>query len=317
MNCRRFACLSLSILLVQTACTTTTTTEPLPTAQQLISAAEQQVQSKQYEQAIALLRPIEDLDCPKRLRDQRDLLIAQSLLELGQPWQSFLELQDFSVLYPHSDLRSQSVDIIWDAGKTLTDSDGGFLFFWSDKQAGRAVLEHLVTRYPDTDRLADALRLLGDMAFENANYELAQERYRDIIHSRPDSDWRFYAQFRFAMSIVAGLRGPDYDLYRMELAVGELRAFLGTNPESPKMLAETTAALEKVLLWQMQRHLSVAEFYRTLKSPKGERYHLELATRKDFASVPGYLKAVEMLQTFESSQAKANASSATPVGGLQ
>jgi tetratricopeptide (TPR) repeat protein len=275
------------------------------------------VQAKQYEQAIALLTPIKDLVCPKRLRDQRDLLIAQSLLELGQPWQSFLELREFSVLYPHSDLRSQSVDIIWNAGKTLTDSDGGFLFLWSDKQAGRTVLEHLVTRYPDTDRLADALRLLGDMAFENANYELAQERYRDIIHSRPDSDWRFYAQFRFAMSIVAGLRGPDYDLYRMELAVGELRAFLGTNPESPKMLAETTAALEKVLLWQMQRHLSIAEFYRTLNSRKGERYHLELATRKDFANVPGYPKAVEMLQTFEASQAKADEPPATPVGGLQ
>ena len=317
MNCRRFACLSLSILLVQTACTTATTTEPLPTTQQLISTAEQQVQANQFDQAIAMLTPIQDLECPKRLRDQRDLLIAQSLLELGQPWQSFLALENFSVLYPHSDRRSQAIDIIWRAGKTLTDSDGGFLFFWSDKQAGRAVLEHLVTRHPDTDRLADALRLLGDMAFENANYELAQERYRDIIHSRPDSDWRFYAQFRFAMSIVAGLRGPDYDLYRMELAVGELRAFLGTNPESPKMLAETTAALDKVLLWQMQRHLSVADYYQTLKNRNGQRYHLELATREQFADVPGYQEAIEMLEAFASSRSKAEAQSATPVGGLQ
>lgn len=323
MNCRRFACLSLSILLVQTACTTTTTDDPLPTAQQLISAAEQQVQAKQFAQAIATLTPIEDLECPKRLRDQRDLLIAQSLLELDQPWQSFLTLEDFSVLYPHSDLRSRAVDIIWIAGKTLTDSDGGFLFFWSDQQAGQTVLEHLVTRHPDTDRLADALRLLGDMAFDDANYELAQERYRDIIHSRPDSDWRFYAQFRFAMSIVAGLRGPDYDLYRMELAVGELRAFLGTNPESPKMLAETTAALDKVLQWQIQRHLSVADYYHTLKSPDGERYHLELATREQFAGVPGYLEAVDKLQAFESLQAlesiqaEIDNQSATPVGGLQ
>ncbi len=320
MNGRRFACLSLGIMLAGTACTTTT--DPLPTAPQRILAAEQQLEAKQFDETLATLDPIAKLLCPKRLRDRRDLIRAQALLGLGQPWQAFLALEEFSALYPHSELRSRAVDIIWNAGKMLVESDGGFLFFWSDVRAGRTVLEHLVTRHPDTQRLADALRILGDMAFDNGNYELAQDRYRDIIYSRPDSDWRFYAQFRLAMSLVASLRGPDYDLSRMELAAGHLREFLSSKPEGPQMVEAATAALVLVKQWQVQRHVDIADFYKTLNSPAGQRYHLQLATRADFDKVPGYEQALERLKAFEAANSAGNAAitdprtdPATPPGG--
>ncbi|MFT4839597.1 MAG: outer membrane protein assembly factor BamD (BamD/ComL family) [Planctomycetota bacterium] len=293
-------------MLAGTACSTTNL--PLQSAPQLIVVAEQQLEEQQFHQALATLDPIVDLQCPKRLRDRRDLITAQAFFGLGQPWQAFLELEEFSVLYPHSDLRSRAVDIIWNAGKVLFESDGGFLFFWSDKRAGRTVLEHLVTRHPDTQRLADALRILGDMAFENGNYELAQERYRDIIYSRPDSDWRFYAQFRLAMSLVASLRGADYDLSRMEQAAGHLREFLSSKPEGPKMVEAATQALTMVKQWQVQRHMDIADFYKTLNSIEGQRYHLQLATSSEFEQAPGYEQAVERRQAFEA---------ANPVGGAQ
>lgn len=321
MNGRRFACLSLGIMLAGTACTTTNL--PLQSAPQLIVAAEQQLEAKQFDQALATLDPIVDLQCPKRLRDRRDLITAQALFGLGQPWQAFLKLEEFSALYPHSELRSRAVDIIWNAGKVLFDSDGGFLFFWSDKRAGRTVLEHLVTRHPDTQRLADALRILGDMAFENGNYELAQERYSDIINSRPDSDWRFYAQFRLAMSLVASLRGADYDLSSMEQAARDLRLFLDSKPEGPKMVEAAAQALVMVKQWQVQRHLNIADFYETLKSTAGQRYHLQLATRSEFDMAPSYEQAIERRKAFEAANPVAGAAgagapvedTATPTGG--
>ena len=240
------------------------------------------------------------------------MVIAKAELAQGSPWDAYLTLEDFSALYPYSDLRGQAVEVIWTAGKRLVESDGGFLFFWSDARAGRTVLEHLVANYPDTQRLADALRILGDLAFADADYELAQLRYRDIIYSRPDSDWRFYAQFQYAMSIVASLRGSDYDLDRMEQAVGELRAFLSTNPENPKLLAQCNEALQKIMTWQVQRHLDVADYYQTLNSIEGIRYHLRLATREEFVGVPGYEGAVQRRDEFE---AKHPSGAAAPSGG--
>ena len=185
----------------------------------------------------------------------------------------------------------------------LINSDGGFLFFWSDKRAGRTVLEHLITRHPDTQRLADALRILGDLAFAEGDYETAQNRYKEIILDRPESEWKFHAQFRFAMSIVKSLRGPDYDLDRMEYAIRELREFLTNNPEDPQMVAAANNAIRQIKEWQVQRHLRIADFYRTLKSQNGEIYHLKLATRPEFDDVPAYQLAVQERARFEGENA--------------
>lgn len=286
---------------------------PLPTAPQLVAAAEAQVQAGNYDDALTTLDPVLGGRCPKRLRDRRDLARARAQFGLGKPWQSFLILEKFSDDHPLSELRPQAVELLWSVGTALIESDGGFLFFWSDRRAGRAVLEHLITRHPDTRRLADALRILGDMSFDDGDYEMAQARYREIILERPDSDWRFYANYRFAMSIVASLRGPDYDLDRMQHAVTELRSFLRTEPESPQMLAEAQRALQQILEWQVRRHLDIATFYRTLDNVEGQLYHARLATQEQFENVPGYEEAVALLQKLEA--ARASEAAAEPAAG--
>jgi outer membrane protein assembly factor BamD (BamD/ComL family) len=266
--------------------------DPLPTAEPSIAQADALVTAGEPEAALAVLEPIEGDLCPKRLRDKRDIVTARAEFARGEFWRAFVALEHFSDLHPHSELRPTAVDMIWEIGSNLLERDGGFLIFWSDRRAGRQVLEHLITRHPDTQRLADALRILGDMAFEDGDYDTAQERFRDIILNRPESEWRVYAQFRFAMSIVAGLQGPDYDLARMEHAVRELRGFLATRPESPELLERTEAALAQLLEWQVVRHMMVAEFYKTVGSLEGERLHLQLATQKEFSSTPSFPLAI-------------------------
>ena len=141
--------------------------------------------------------------------------------EKRTPSQLCAELKG-TVQLPVALKRPQVIELLWSIASALLEQDSSFWIFWSDRAGARAVLEHLITRHPDTQRLADALRILGDMAFDAEDYEMAQIRYREIILERPDSDWRFYANFRFAMSIVAGLRGPDYDLDGMKVAATEL-----------------------------------------------------------------------------------------------
>ena len=282
---------------------------PLPEAPQLVEAAEAQVQAGDYAAALNTLDPVLGEGCPARLLDRRDLAHARAWFGVGEPWDAYLILERFSDVHPLSALRPQAVELIWSVGKQLVESDGGFLFFWSDRTAGRIVLEHLITRHPDTRRLADALRILGDMAFAEEDYELAQARYRDIILDRPDSDWRFYAKYRFAMSIVAGLRGPEYDLDRMQHAVRELRGFLKTEPESPQMLAEAERAVEQVLSWQVQRHVEVVGYYRRLDNLEGQLHHARLATQEEFRGVPGFEEALVLRASVEAEAAARQAAS--------
>jgi outer membrane protein assembly factor BamD (BamD/ComL family) len=268
---------------------------PLADAERALAAAEGHVQGERWSDALAALEPLALEACPKRLRDRRDVARARSLIGSGEFWEAYLVLESFPDQHPHSDLRPIVVEMVWEIGRTLSASDRGFLFFWSDRRAGRTVLEHLVTRHPDTMRLADALRILGDMAFVDENYELAQARFRDLMLNRPESEWFVYAQYRFAMSIVASLQGPEYDLDRMLHATRELRDFLAGRPENPTIVAAAEAALAQVLEWQVERHLQIAAFYDRVGNPIGRRHHIEVAAGSEFASTAGHAAAVEAL----------------------
>jgi hypothetical protein len=272
-------------------------TAPVPTAlaEQRLDEAEAQIQGTEWDAGLATLETLAGDACPRHLRARRDLARSTAEQGRGELWRAFLAIEKFADDYPHSDLRSIVVERLWTIGSTLAASDRGFWFFWSDRRAGRTVLEHLITRHPDTQRLADALRILGDMAFEDQNYELAQQRFRDIMLNRPESEWFVYAQFRFAMSLVASLQGSDYDLARMEHATRELRDFLAVRAESPDLVQQAEEALRLVVHWQVLRHLTIADFYRTVGNAAGERRHVGIAAREEFRDSPEHPRAVERL----------------------
>lgn len=268
------------------------TPEQLPDAEARLVTAEARVAAGRWDEADDILDELAGDACPKRLRDRRDVALASVRMGQGDRWGAFTVLETFPDLYPHSELRPVVVEKVWEIGSALAQSDAGFLFFWSDRRAARTVLEHLITRHPDTQRLADALRILGDMAFEDEDYVLAQTRFRDLMLNRPESEWFAYAQFRFAMSIVASLEGPDYDLERMQHAVRELRDFLNRKTENPEMVRAAQEAADRLLEWQAERHLQIASFYRTVGNLAGERLHLDVAAGPEFATTSHHAEAV-------------------------
>ena len=288
-------------LLLLAGCAGAPATDQDPEPQ--LANAEALVAAGNYQAALDQLELLTDEACPKRLRDRRDMAKATANAGLGELWDAFLVLEKFSDLYPHSELRPTVVEMLWDIGRTLAKSDRGFLFFWSDRHAGQTALEHLITRHPDTPRLADALRLLGDMAYEDGEYEMAQERFRDLMRKHPESEWVKYARFRFAMSIVASLQGPDYDLDKMNHAVRELRDFLAAGPENRDIVTQAEAALARLLEWRAERHLRIADFYRTVGNVSGQRYHLGIAGSSEFEKTSAHARALEEKAELERSLA--------------
>ncbi|MCA8948902.1 MAG: outer membrane protein assembly factor BamD, partial [Planctomycetes bacterium] len=261
----------------------------------VLAEAEQALREERPAAALELLEGIDEETLPFRLGDRHALAQATALYATGEVWDAYEVTEQFADRYPHSERRSTIAELEWQIARTLQQSGRSFLFFYSERRGARAVLEHLITRHPDSPRVPDALRVLGDMAFEDEQYELAQERFRDIMRRYPESEWRVYASFRFAMAIVAGLQGPDYDLDQMEHASRELRDFLAGNPENPDFVAEATTALERLRQWRAERHLAIAEFYHRVRNPAGRRLHLEYAADAEFAGTAAQQAAASEL----------------------
>jgi outer membrane protein assembly factor BamD (BamD/ComL family) len=264
-------------------------------AEQVLSEAEALLAANNATAARNLLRERQPATFPLRLRDRYDLLLGRAQLQTDQPWDAYRTIRDFADQYPHSELRPAVMDLEYEAGRALVSSGRGFLFFWSDLRGGRECLEHLITRYPENPHLADALRLLGDIAYADGDWQRAQERYRDIVRHRPESEWAPYANFRYAMSIFASLQGPEYDLDEMQHASKELTAFLASPPENPRFVAEAKAALATLLRWRAERHLQVARFYRRVHNHFGYVENLQKAAADEFAETPSGQEARRLL----------------------
>jgi len=298
---RRFPPILLPLVCAVTACAAPQ--EPPADAEQHLVSAEALVRNGALVQAQEVLGLIAGEACPKRLRDRRDIARAAAFYGLDEAWEAFLVLEEFSDQYPHSELRPTVVEMLWQIGVHLSQTGRGFLFFWSDRRGSRTVLEHLITRHPDTPRLADALRLLGDMAFEDQNYELAQERFRSLMKERPESEWVKYARFKFAMSLFESLQGPDYDLDKMTQAARELRDFLRETNENPDLVTKAREALRQLMNWQAERHLRIAAFYQRVGNRAGRRYHLEIAASKEFETTEFHDDAVTERQALDEEEA--------------
>jgi len=268
-----------------------TTTEPLQDPERHLAQAEALLTNGDPAACLAQLYSHGEEAFPRRLRDRFELAAARANFALGETWDAFEIAEKFPDHHPHSELRPAIVELDWQIGKAMAESGAGFWFFWSDRRAAKTVLEHLITRHPDSPRLADALRLLGDLAYEDGQYTLAQERFRELMKKRPESEWVVRARFRFAMSIYAGLQGPDYDLDQMQLAARELRDFLRSNPENPEFVATAQGALKNLLEWQATRHQRIADFYQRVGNAKGRRFHLERAASDEFANTPAHDRA--------------------------
>lgn len=192
-------------------------------------------------------------------------------------------------------MRPEAIALEFEAGSRLSRSDRGFWFFWSDKRGAKTCLEHLTTRYPNCPQFAEAMHLLGTLAIERRDFVLAEARYRELLRRFPDSEWAPVARYQYAMSIYLSLYGPDYDLDRMETAARELEVYLSSNPENPQFRAEADAAFATLRDWRSTRHLTIADFYRTVGNKPGEIEHLHLACEPQFAGCDASIEATQRL----------------------
>ena len=267
-----------------------------PVAERILGDASSRLEAGDVEGAHEVLTEHEETEFLPVQQPRYAVLRAKIHLQQDDPWEAYLALREFADNHPHSELRPEAIALEFEAGSRLAKSDRGFWFFWSDKRGAKSCLEHLTTRYPNCPQFPEAMHLLGTLAIEKKDYMLAEERYRELLRRYPDSEWAPLARYQFAMSIYLSLRGPDYDLDRMEAAARELEVYVAGNPENPTFRAEAEAAIATLRDWRSTRHITIADFYRTVDNRPGEVEHLHLAADPQFAGTEAATEAAARLQ---------------------
>jgi hypothetical protein len=203
-------------------------------------------------------------------------LYAEALWRTGEAWDAFKVIRSFVEDHRFSPWSARVEELHFRIGQELIQSEGSYFIFGSDRDDGELVLTEFVERYTTSAHLADALRLLGDLAFEEERWFDARRRFEQLIQDHPTSEWASLASFRRVMAIHAELLGPEYDLPSMYRARNELRDYLATAPERPEFRTAAETAYVEVQDWIASRHLIDADFYRTVGNRYGERFHLRL-----------------------------------------
>lgn len=260
-----------------------------------LALAEEAVRAGKGDQVAGWLQRIDPESYVGEDRERYRLAVGTALYQSGSLWQAHRQLRDFPQDHPFSQLLGQVEELEYRIGRELMRSEGGFLFFTSDAEDGRVVLEDFIVRFPRSRSLPDALHLLGDQAFQERRFQLARERYSQLVAERPDSEWATLARFRIAMSRYLDLQGAEYDQVQTQMAHNELRDFLAAGPENPTMREEAQAAMTVTRHWLAEKRLLIADYYHRIGVPEAERRQLELAAA-EYADTPAGQKAAGRLK---------------------
>jgi outer membrane protein assembly factor BamD (BamD/ComL family) len=266
-----------------------------PTA--AIKEAETLLVQQKPEAALVVLKHFDHEEFSGAEQARRTTLLGKAYYMTGDSWGAYKEIKDFARDYPSSPT-AEVADVHLKAGLQLLKSNGGFLFFYSDKKRGRQVLGDFLIYYQYSPRVPDVLHELAESAFRDQDYELAKERYAQLIQDHKSSEWVTLARFRVAMCYFYRLEGPPYDLGEMMRARNELRDFLATPTENPKMVQQARDALAQVQEWLGVKHVMIADFYATIHNRYGTLHHLRIA-KSDFPDTVGGQIARRRLKQLE------------------
>jgi len=266
-------CAALAVLVALPACRSGPAIGVPDDPVSALDLAEVAVADGRPDEARTILASLDPNAFAGRNRERFVWLEAAALHGTGRSWAAFTRIRDYPETHRFSEFAPVVEDLHFAIGRTLIESDGGFWIFQSDRDDGEVVLQEFVERYPASRRYADALALLGQVAWEDERWSDARRYYQRIVE-HDANEWVRLALFRIAMSKFAELVGPEYDAAAMTEARNELLAFLDTGPERPEFRQAATEALAVVEDWLATRSLINARFYRTIDNRPGELHHL-------------------------------------------
>lgn len=293
-------CLGPWLLLICSLCACQTLELPPQNSRECLAIAQGYLEEGEFNLALLTLDYFDPDGMSLDDQSHWYLIAGTSYHRLGQHWPAYEEIRSFAIKRRFQSYSDQIANLLFELGEALARRNGGFIF-WSDRQRAKVVLKELVSYYKSNPHWDDAQYRLGELAYEDRDFQEARTRFFAI---NADSVWNTKSLFRFAMCHYESLQGPAYDLAEMEQARSELTGFLESKVENPEYRKVTSAALTHVEEMLAEKHWMIAQFYFEIENDKGGEQHLDHAANNFPQSKAGQ-RASARLEKLREMQARA------------
>jgi outer membrane protein assembly factor BamD (BamD/ComL family) len=163
-----------------------------------------------------------------------------------------------------------------DIGLSLAEDDSSFLGLFKKTDDAQEVLEYMILNQPWAPRSNVAYARLARLYEEDEEWQLAIERHEQLVLNHPGSAERIWSQAQIPHLRLMALKSPEYDRSVMLTARKELedwlRSYAGHEFEERVQLD-----LADCLRRLCDNDLIIADFYATVGSEVGARFHRERA----------------------------------------
>lgn len=222
------------------------------------------------------MRRLFELRLPARLRASAGLRMAEQLFEEGHPVQAFRAVTEVERKLPNHPMRQKAAEILARTGTFMLEKGGTYNLVFSYKARGAAALEFLVERYTSSQHCAPAYALLAQHYEAEADYDLALERWENLILYHGEHELVPEATARMPYLRMLRMQRDDYSRPELLRAKQELERWLSYYPDLDQAawVSENLSICHERLA---QNDLGVARFYWQIQEPLGARLHADRA----------------------------------------
>ena len=219
------------------------------------------------------LRDLVESELPMRLASRAGVRAAEILYADGERMKAFRALRALDRRYPSHTQRREAGDLLADIGFELADDTGRYFLVFRYAALAPQVLEYLALEYPTHEETDDALARLA-LIYENSRlWRLAIVKLEELILWVPSSPLRAQAEADIPRLRLAAMKSPHYGRDELLRARDELLRWLEDHPASNDLRANVERNLVDARQRLADNDLKAADFYRTVGSPAGIRFH--------------------------------------------
>jgi hypothetical protein len=221
-------------------------------------------------------------------------VLAGDVADALEDWNRAVRFYEAAMMQPGPAIQALRVEQrLLELGVELLEGKRRVLLLFTDRGRGLVTLENLAFAGQFRSTRSEALARIAEYRFAEGAYVDAAQFYAGLLDpTLAGLGYEDHAAFRLGMCSYLRIDPDKPKGSVIQQGLDQFRAYLRDFPQGLSR-AEAEAARADLAERLGEYHLMLADYYRRIDNPQGERFHLEIASGK---AAPGHLEEAAELR---------------------